>query len=169
MEVDLDLHCIVKTKVASASRDVQVKKGLFKKVTETRTISSTNSKEHIYYGNRRNSSKFSGPCVWITEDQGVGNNGPKKPETLHFELPEAIEEVLIYCHNFGTNRPFSDYDAVCTVKVGDNELELKLDSNESKRYAVIAKITRVGENLKLININEMKNKEPKLGDYANLN
>jgi hypothetical protein len=166
-EVDLDLHAIVRTKSATVTREVKVKK-LFGSKIETKTFTATPGVTHIYYANHRRSEPYSGCCVWITEDQGVGNLGPKAPEVLHFEVPEALEEVLIYCHNFGTNKPFNTYDGVCTVKLGSFEIEVKLDSPERKMYCVIAKIVRTGDSLKLININEMVESSPQLADYSSI-
>ena len=166
-KVDLDLHCIVKTNEMSVTKEVKVKK-LFGSKTEVKALNVKAGETHIYYGNNRRGSKFSGPCVWITPDQGVGNTGPKAPEVIHFEVPEAVEEALIYCHNFGTNQPFSTYDGVCTVKVGNFEIEVKLDSDERKTYCVIAKVIRTSGGLKLININEMVDSSPRLADYSSV-
>ena len=156
--VDLDLHAYYLSKN-------ERKNNIFSRLFKGKPSHSKNE-GLVYFGNYGSENKF--PYICLDQDAGVGDVGGDNEENLYFIDLSVHEYILIVANIFNkSNTSFSSYDGKVVLTADNKEYTVPLISQEKGSYCIIACIDNRGEEPKLININKITNRRPKIKEFMN--
>lgn len=158
--VDLDLYAFYRAKM-----DIKPKKGFlgFGGV-------QPGQEGKVYYSSKGSLSKF--PWMSLDQDSGVGDVGGMNEENLRIAHLDELDHVLIVANIFNKpNANFASYDGRVTIKTTgkatEQQVEVPLSATSGGNWCVIAHIDNSSPlGTKIININQVQKKAPKINEYA---
>jgi tellurite resistance protein TerA len=161
--VDLDLHCFYETKSHTAESSGGFLSSLF---GGSKSKSIPAEEGRIYFGNRGALSKS--PFIELDQDAGIGDQGGDNEENIRFGDISVINRAIIVANIYGKpNARFGTYDGRVSIKAGEQEILVPLNTKEMGAWCVIAEIDNRTGTPKIVNANQVMKKQPSIKTFSN--
>ena len=104
----------------------------------------------------------------MDQDAGIGDQGGDNEENIRFGDISVINRAIIVANIFNKpNARFGTYDGRVSVKAGEQEILVPLNTKEMGAWCVIAEIDNQSGTPKIVNCNQVMKKRPSIQSFSN--